>query len=151
MGSLACSTAEVPHVYFWDWGVTQTDRWGMETGEQKNRSTLNLKPLELLVFIKSTNQIGYGALRMIPSHQFKKLQQHSLWGRRWPPLHIINMLMLLGSLCRPTLRKGPSSVRSAKPCSAPPSLYSVTYSSTIVSMSVLLLVHNEYIYPRITG
>lgn len=45
------------------------------------------------------------------------------------------MLMLLCSLCRPTLRKDPSSVRSAKLCSAPPSLYSVTYSSTTVSMS----------------
>lgn len=32
--------------------------WG---GGQKNRSTLNLKPLKLLVFIKSTNQIGRGA------------------------------------------------------------------------------------------
>lgn len=49
---------------------------GREWGSRKNRSTLNLKPLELLVFIKSTNQIGHGAFAMIPSHQFKK-PQHS--------------------------------------------------------------------------
>lgn len=44
VGSVACSTPEVPRVYSGDWGVTQTDRSGMG-GQKKNRSTLNFKPL----------------------------------------------------------------------------------------------------------
>lgn len=108
--------------------------WGGTDGCRKNRSTLNLKPLKLLVFIKSTNLIGYGALSKILLHQFTKPPRRPRRGGRRLVLHFINML--LDSLCRRTLRKGLSSVRNAKRCSAPPSLYSVIFSSTIVSITI---------------
>lgn len=57
-----------------------------------------------------------------------------------PPTHTLSVKPLC-SLCRPTLRKDPSSVRSVKHCSAPLFLYSVIYSSTTVSMSVSPCVH----------
>lgn len=107
---------------------------GGTDGCRKNRSTLNLKPLKLLVFIKSTNLIGYGALSKILLHQFTKPPRRPRRGGRRLVLHFINML--LDSLCRRTLRKGLSSVRNAKRCSAPPSLYSVIFSSTIVSITI---------------
>lgn len=113
-----------------------SDRYvvGGTDGCRKNRSTLNLKPLKLLVFIKSTNLIGYGALSKILLHQFTKPPRRPRRGGRQLVLHFINML--LDSLCRRTLRKGLSSVRNAKRCSAPPSLYSVIFSSTIVSITI---------------
>lgn len=131
-------------------GRERTDGGG---GGQKNRSTLNLKPLEPLC-PHHVNKLNWlRSLTPSSSHiHLRSLIDIHCGGKE--AVHSADTLMPLCSLCRPTRRRGPSSVRSAKLCSARPSPYSAIYSSTIVSMSVIPLVcscepaHNEYIYPQ---
>lgn len=132
---MACPTPEVPHIYFRDWSVTQTDRSGLVNGGAKkknNNRSFELKALQA-AFPHQVNKPKQLRRRTIFSHAIKKLHHCPQWGRRELFLHMINILVLLCSLCRPTLRKDPSSVRSAKLYSEPPSLCSVTYSSITVS------------------
>lgn len=88
-----------------------------EGGRQQNRSTLNFKP-PLSCFAAASQ----------PSTTQDLLPSSASLSRRGGSAHTCPALPR-----RPTPRKDPSSARSAKLCSAPPSPCSATCSSTTVS------------------
>lgn len=88
---------------------------------RKTEALWTLSPLELLFPQQVNHPKTHGLLPPSPS----------LSPPRQLRLHVVNMPH---SSCRPTLRRDPSSVRSVKLCSAPPSPCSAIYSSTTVSV-----------------